>query len=103
MNTISSVRDVDVVVPIDHRHHLILPSRIPNWSHEYYTSACYLQSITDYSDTLEYYLAGGSELTPVALNPNVSPPAPHLEYYITDKFCVDCTQIGTNHKPSFWP
>jgi hypothetical protein len=81
----------------------ITAGQIPNWRHEYYTSSCYTQAITDYSDTLLFYLSGNSSLVPIALDPNAMPVPPLLVYYITDRYCVDCTLIGTNHKPSFWP
>jgi hypothetical protein len=78
----------------------ITPDEIPGWSHGYQPDHCFILSIPDNPDSLRFYL-GQQPYLPVQVTPGTFPPLTRWD--IAPTACVDCTIIGTNNKPSFWP
>jgi uncharacterized protein DUF4249 len=78
----------------------LTPFDIPNWIFGTYDDACRLMSIKNDPDTLTQFLSGFGYL-PIGLDPSSGGGKPRVE--ITFTSCADCTQIGTNVKPYFWP
>jgi len=81
---------------VQHQRIYITPDDIPGWNPYPYEN-CELISIPDNPDSLESFLGGGGFLP---VNIDTDPPR---RYNIAGNSCVDCTLIGTNKKPSFWP
>ncbi len=73
---------------------------IPGWAEESYQNNCTLISIPDNKDSLKFYLNGPNAFIPVAVSPGMAMPP---RYDVSYSYCVDCTQVGSNVKPSFWP
>ncbi len=81
----------------------IKPEDIPNWKTENYPNSCYLITLIGSHDSLRDYLGADPNLLPTTIDPGLQPMIPPFRYDFSDKYCVDCTQTGTNNKPSFWP
>jgi hypothetical protein len=79
----------------------LTPFDIPNWIFGTYDDACHLISIKNEPDSLMFYLSGFGYLPVDIAPPNGSGLPSRID--ITFTSCADCTQIGTNIKPSFWP
>ncbi|MDP4149477.1 MAG: DUF4249 domain-containing protein [Bacteroidota bacterium] len=78
----------------------LTPYDIPNWIYGTYEDGCHLISIKNDPDTLQQYLSGFGYL-PVDYDPTSGGGKPRVE--VTFTVCADCTQIGSNTKPYFWP
>ncbi len=79
----------------------INPTDIPNWTTMDYPNSCMETNIIGTQDTESYWLHTGYYI-PTDLDPNAPNFFPPYRYEISSKPCVDCTQLGVNHKPSFW-
>jgi hypothetical protein len=75
----------------------ITPYDIPDWRLSFYSDGCEEQNIPQ--DSLKYFLEDGGAL-PLEVASNVGG---YFRYWISGKYCADCTQVGTNKKPYFWP
>jgi hypothetical protein len=81
----------------------INPTDIPNWTTNEYPNSCQQINIIGVPDTERLWLASGFYI-PTDLDPLVmQPPFPPFRFDIANQPCVDCTQLGVNHKPAFWP
>ncbi len=76
----------------------ITPDQIPGWNLTSYTDNCVEKMVIDNPDTLLYYLAAARRYIP---RHKLLAPFPYYE--IESDYCVDCTLVGSNTKPSFWP
>jgi hypothetical protein len=80
------------------------PVDIPNWTTENYPNSCFEINLIGSHDSLLFYLGNDPDLMPTQMYQGApQPPIPPFRFNFSDKFCVDCTQVGTNIKPSFWP
>jgi hypothetical protein len=82
----------------------IYPKDIPNWTFSDYPNVCSVTPVKGYKDSLAFF--GGPPLydIPTVEDPTVT--QPHFAPFIFDFApirCVDCTVLGINHQPTFWP
>jgi hypothetical protein len=78
----------------------LTPYEIPDWIYGTYDDACRPTSIPNLPDSLRQWLSGFGYL-PIDYDPSTGGGAARVNVTFTS--CADCTQIGSNVKPYFWP
>jgi len=77
----------------------ITPDQIPGWRLSFYSDGCEEVSIPNHPDSLKEHLSGDGNLP---LDQAPAPPGA-IRWWISSRYCADCTLTGTNKKPYFWP
>jgi len=85
------------ITPITQLRRFRSAGDVPNWG---YRAACTSVEIKNISDTIKL---GGLDYIPYSVGELGMQLGSILTFFAATPSCVDCTLIGTNVKPPFWP
>ena len=85
------------VYSMEQKRIYIRNSQLPAWG---FNSGCFEIEVKNHTDSIAEVIARGFLLTTIhtLIDPNII-----TIFNATSGICVDCTLIGTNKKPDFWP
>ena len=85
------------VYSLEEKRIFIRNADLPGWG---FNSGCFEIPVGNHTDSIAQAIAGGLYATTVH---TFRPPNNIDTFNVAPGVCVDCTLIGTNKKPDFWP